>query len=135
MTAVGRITALGGAAAVAPSPAERATETSSEDAHAQGETPRMSWARLLKRVFDIDLEHCPTERLQKPFAALRPSGPVQQWIFHQAEKELTTLPGLRYSSGHRKGRLKILSIRWAELQLHWKREKTNRSVETGFGFQ
>jgi hypothetical protein len=42
-----------------PSPAERATETSSEDAHAQGETPRMSWARLLKRVFDIDLEHCP----------------------------------------------------------------------------
>src|SRR5215475_3163508 len=54
-----------------------------------------------------------TERLhKKPFAclptALRPSGPVQQWIFHQAEKELTTLPGLRYSSGHRKGRLKIL---------------------------
>src|SRR5262249_57531167 len=42
-----------------PSPAERATETFSEDAHAQGETPRMSWARLLKRVFDIDLEHCP----------------------------------------------------------------------------
>src|SRR5215813_2388334 len=71
----------------------------------------MSWARLLKRVFDIDLEHCPTERLhKKPFAVLRPSGPVQQWIFHQAEKELTTLPGLRYSSGHRKGRLKILSI-------------------------
>jgi hypothetical protein len=28
----------------------------------------------------------------------------------QAEKELTTLPGLRYSSGHKKGRLKILSI-------------------------
>jgi hypothetical protein len=25
-------------------------------------------------------------------------------FFHQAEKELTTLPGLRYSSGHRKGR-------------------------------
>ena len=59
MTAVGKITALGGAAAVAPSPAQRATETSSEDAHAQGETPRMSWARLLKRVFNVDLEHCP----------------------------------------------------------------------------
>src|SRR5215813_8574309 len=71
----------------------------------------MSWARLLKRVFDIDLEHCPTERLhKKPFAVLRPSGPVQQWIFHQTEKELTTLPGLRYSSGRRKGRLKFLSI-------------------------
>src|SRR5215467_4473428 len=43
--------------------------------------------------------------------ALRPSRPVQQWIFHQAEKELTTLPGLRYSSGHRKGRLKVLILR------------------------
>src|SRR5215467_536503 len=56
-----------------------------------------------------------TERLhKKPFAclptALRPSGPVQQWIFHQAEQELTTLPGLRYSSGHRKGRLKVLIL-------------------------
>src|SRR5262245_52453205 len=57
-----------------------------------------------------------TERLhKKPFAclptALRPSGPVQQWIFHQAEQKLTTLPGLRYSSGHRKGRLKVLILR------------------------
>src|SRR5262249_4092930 len=41
----------------------------------------------------------------------RPSGPVQQWIFHQAEQELTTLPGLRYSFGHRKGRLKILFVK------------------------
>ena len=31
---------------IVPAPAERATETSSEDAHAQGE-------------FDIDVEHCP----------------------------------------------------------------------------
>ena len=44
---------------IVPAPAERATETASEDAHPQGETPRMSWARLLKQVFDIDLEHCP----------------------------------------------------------------------------
>src|ERR671915_880000 len=40
-------------------PAPPATESPSEDAHAQGETPRMSWARLLKRVFDIDIEQCP----------------------------------------------------------------------------
>jgi hypothetical protein len=26
---------------------------------AQGAPARMSWARLLKRVFDIDVEHCP----------------------------------------------------------------------------
>jgi len=25
----------------------------------QGAPARMSWARLLKRVFDIDIEHCP----------------------------------------------------------------------------
>jgi Patatin-like phospholipase len=48
------------------------------------------------------LAHLPT--------ALRPSRPGQQWIFHQAEEELTSLPVVRYSSGHRKGRLKILSI-------------------------
>jgi hypothetical protein len=35
-------------------------------------------------------------RRSLPPTALRPSGPVQQWIFHQAEKKLTTLPGLRY---------------------------------------
>ncbi len=28
-------------------------------AHAPGAATRMSWARLLKRVFDIDIERCP----------------------------------------------------------------------------
>ena len=64
-----------------------------------------------------------TERLhKKPFAclptALRPSGPVQQWIFHQAEKEFTTLPGLRYSSGHIKGRFQILIHFSAYIDFH-----------------
>jgi hypothetical protein len=44
---------------IVPAPPERATETSSENAHAQGPPARMSWAQLLKRVFDIDIEHCP----------------------------------------------------------------------------
>jgi hypothetical protein len=44
---------------IIPSPAERATEASTDDAHAQDAPARMSWARLLKRVFDIDIEHCP----------------------------------------------------------------------------
>jgi len=44
---------------IVPAPAERATETPSEDAHAQSAPARMSWARLLKRIFDIDVEHCP----------------------------------------------------------------------------
>jgi hypothetical protein len=44
---------------IVSAPPERATETSSEDAHAQGAPARMSWAQLLKLLFDIDIEHCP----------------------------------------------------------------------------
>ena len=44
---------------IVPAPPERATESPSEDAHGQGAPARMSWARLLKRVFDIDIEQCP----------------------------------------------------------------------------
>ena len=29
-----------------------------EDEHAHGASARMGWAFLLRRVFDIDLEHC-----------------------------------------------------------------------------
>ena len=42
-------------AAIVVSPAHNATE----HAHAQGSPARMSWARLLKRVFDIDIDYCP----------------------------------------------------------------------------
>jgi hypothetical protein len=38
---------------IVPAPPERPAETSSEGARAQGAPPRMSWARLLKRVFDM----------------------------------------------------------------------------------
>ena len=30
-----------------------------EDEYAHGASARIGWARLLKRVFNIDLEHCP----------------------------------------------------------------------------
>ena len=36
---------------------EKATAAPCADAH--GAPARMSWARLLKRVFEFDLEHCP----------------------------------------------------------------------------
>jgi hypothetical protein len=42
---------------IIPTPVEDATELPSDHAHVQGAPARMSWARLLKRVFDI--EHCP----------------------------------------------------------------------------
>jgi hypothetical protein len=42
---------------IIPSPPETATEPACD--HAQDAPARLSWARLLKRVFDIDIEHCP----------------------------------------------------------------------------
>jgi hypothetical protein len=49
-------------AAIVPSPAQQATEHLADHAHVPGSPERMSWARLLKRVFDIDIEHCPNCR-------------------------------------------------------------------------
>src|SRR5215470_16112939 len=143
----------------------------------------MSWARLLKRVFDIDIERCPNcgsalKIIAAPSAGSGQASKIRRWsskssaiwachparrrvesisskrseepktacqrklpaslalsssgklriepfpclptalraarykhrVFHQAERELTPLPVLRYGFGHRKGRLKILSI-------------------------
>ena len=39
-------------------PPKRATEPPTDHAQTQREPPRMSWARLLKRVFDLDIQHC-----------------------------------------------------------------------------
>ena len=44
-------------AAVVPGPPENTSEPACQ--HAHGTPARMGWARLLKRVFDIDIEHCP----------------------------------------------------------------------------
>ena len=43
-------------AAIVPGAAEKPSEHAEEHAHASA---RMNWARLLKPVFGIDLEHCP----------------------------------------------------------------------------
>ena len=42
-------------AAIVPGPAK--SEPADDPAH--GAPARMNWARLLKRVFEFDLEHCP----------------------------------------------------------------------------
>jgi hypothetical protein len=42
---------------IVPSPPEQATAPARD--HARGAPARLSWARPLKRVFDIDIEHCP----------------------------------------------------------------------------
>jgi hypothetical protein len=40
-------------------PVEPPSEAPTADAPVQNKTPRISWARLLKRVFDLDVKHCP----------------------------------------------------------------------------
>ena len=51
-------------AAIVPRPAPQANNPQANNLpvdhdHAHASSARMSWARLLKRVFNIDLEHCP----------------------------------------------------------------------------
>jgi hypothetical protein len=48
---------------IVPAPAPPANESPSEDAHGQGAPARISWARLLKHVFDVEVEHLPTAEL------------------------------------------------------------------------
>jgi hypothetical protein len=45
--------------AIVPGLAKRTQAHATDCAHAHGGSARMSWARLLKRVFDIDIERCP----------------------------------------------------------------------------
>jgi hypothetical protein len=47
--------------AIVPQPADNKSAASVDHADTPGPAApgRMSWARLLKRVFDIDIEHCP----------------------------------------------------------------------------
>jgi len=43
---------------VSTAPLEPPSEAPTAEAPAQKKTPRVSWARLLKRVFDLDIERC-----------------------------------------------------------------------------
>ena len=44
--------------AIVPRPPESTIQDVVDREHVHGAPARMSWARLLKRVFDIDIEHC-----------------------------------------------------------------------------
>ncbi|MEO6021840.1 MAG: transposase [Burkholderiales bacterium] len=47
-------------AAIVPSPVDNAPQQASEHTHALASPARLSWACLLKRVFEVDIERCPT---------------------------------------------------------------------------
>jgi hypothetical protein len=51
--------AQGPEARVRASDAKAVTECEAETTQRQGRPKRISWARLLRRVFDIDRQHCP----------------------------------------------------------------------------
>ena len=55
-------------AAVIPQSAQK--DSAPAHAHAHGQAVRMSWARLLKRVFDIDVERCACGGYLKIIAAI-----------------------------------------------------------------
>ncbi len=44
-------------AAIVPDAAQQTSEPAQDQDHAHGQSARMSWARLLRRVFDIDVAH------------------------------------------------------------------------------
>jgi len=68
---------------IIPNPAEHATEHSTDHAHAQGAPARISWTRLLKRVFDIDIDHCPNCAGALKIIAAPSTGSGQTWKIRQ----------------------------------------------------
>jgi hypothetical protein len=54
--------------AVIPQPAQKDSAPAQE--HTHGQAARMSWARLLKRVFDIDVDRCACGGQLKILAAI-----------------------------------------------------------------
>ncbi|MFM7531966.1 MAG: transposase [Rubrivivax sp.] len=56
--------------AVVPDVVQPASEPAREHGHTHGQAARMSWARLLARVFDIDVERCACGGQLKIIAAI-----------------------------------------------------------------
>jgi len=57
--------------------------TATEPGCAHGRPARISWARLLKRLFEIDIEHCPNCGGQlKIIAAILESAVVERILTH-----------------------------------------------------
>ena len=67
-------------AAIIPQPAHKDSAPVHE--HAHGKTARMSWARLLKRVFDIDIERCECGGRLKIIAAIEDPGVIVRILSH-----------------------------------------------------
>ena len=70
--------------AVVPAPAQTTTAGAGDcgHAHAHSAPVRMRWARLLKRVFDIDVERCVCGGKLKIIAVIAEPGVIERILTH-----------------------------------------------------
>jgi len=70
-------------AEIFPDGKESSPSETNDDSPHSAVTKRISWARLLKRVFDIDIEHCPhCGEALKIIAAILESGAITKILDH-----------------------------------------------------
>jgi len=69
-------------AAIVPIPAQKTTGHAGDCEHAHGARARMSWARLLKRVFDFDVERCVCGGRLKIIAAIEEPAVIERILTH-----------------------------------------------------
>jgi hypothetical protein len=69
-------------AAIVPIPAQTTTADTGECAHVHDGHARMNWARLLKRVFDFDIERCGCGGKLKIIAAIEEPAVIERMLTH-----------------------------------------------------
>jgi hypothetical protein len=69
-------------AVIVPIPAQTTTAHAADCDHAHGARARMSWARLLKRVFDFDVERCMCGGKMKIIAAIEEPAVIERILTH-----------------------------------------------------
>ena len=65
-----------------PAPAQATTSGEGDCDHAHSAPVRMTWARLLKRVFDIDVERCACGGELKLIAVIEEPGVIERILTH-----------------------------------------------------
>ena len=71
-------------AAIVPVPAQTTTAHAADCDHAHGARARMSWACLLKRVFDFDIERCVCGGKLRIIAAIEEPAVIERILTHLA---------------------------------------------------
>ena len=67
---------------VVPVPAQQTTKGEGDCEHAHSKAVRMTWARLLKRVFDIDIERCACGGKLKLVAVIEEPAVIEKILTH-----------------------------------------------------